>query len=171
MRHIGSDTNSKMQQVTTTFTRVYGAIQFGNYPKGSLANLFRRGPDFTLFGFDDASGSHYNVRVPGYPTIESGMTVTALLEQPNDWSLIAGWVNHSTGEITYTETVIPFSVLIGAATLLSFLAMLSLASVGIGSPTPSLALLAVAAAVGAFYTRQFTDVKNTLFDIATSLKK
>ena len=35
--------------------------------------------------------------IDGYPRIESGMTVTAILRKAGDWETLAGWFDHGTG--------------------------------------------------------------------------
>lgn len=43
--------------------------------------------------------SYFGVQVPGAPHIEAGHRLTALCRKPGDLSSIAGWQNHTTGEL------------------------------------------------------------------------
>jgi hypothetical protein len=56
-------------------------------------------PQHTQFSFTADGVPHYSVSVPGWPTVEAGMTVTAVLRQSGNWQSIAGWANHQTGEL------------------------------------------------------------------------
>jgi hypothetical protein len=80
---------------TVKFRRVFG--------------ISRRTVNFqvvTRFGFESDTTQQYAVGVPGRPSIEEGMTVTAFLKSEGRWSDLAGWYNHSNGEIV-VETVAP----------------------------------------------------------------
>lgn len=43
--------------------------------------------------------SYFGLEVPGAPHIEAGHRLTALCRKPGDLSSIAGWQNHTTGEL------------------------------------------------------------------------
>jgi len=58
----------------TTFDRLFPAAQSGT-------GLFTQ----TSFGFESGGKRNFVVTVPGRPRIEQGMTVIALLEEPNQW--------------------------------------------------------------------------------------
>lgn len=54
---------------------------------------------YTEFGFASATSRHYSVNVPGWPAIEAGMEISALLARHGDWESLQGWVNHTSGEV------------------------------------------------------------------------
>jgi ABC-type Fe3+-siderophore transport system permease subunit len=66
-------------------------------------DLHRRGggryPTTTQLSFESGGQVHYSVSVPGLPTIEAGMTVTAILAEPGNWQSLKGWRNWTTGEL------------------------------------------------------------------------
>jgi hypothetical protein len=91
-----------MQQVTLTFERIFDIYRhpdMGKFPK------------HTTFGFTSNKITQYGVTVPGWPSIEPGTTVTALLKTADNWQTLLGWVNHTNGEIAAYE---PGSTLIAA---------------------------------------------------------
>lgn len=63
-----------------------------------------RYPPHTEFSFESNGRVHYSVRVPGHPTIEVGMTVTAVLTEPGNWQSLKGWRNLSNGEFALPAT-------------------------------------------------------------------
>jgi hypothetical protein len=56
-------------------------------------------PRQTIFSFMSAGKYFPYVTTPGWPEIHDGLIVTALLELPEDWKSLLGWVNCETGEI------------------------------------------------------------------------
>jgi hypothetical protein len=56
-------------------------------------------PRQTVFSFMSDSKYFPYVAAPGWPAIHDGLRVTALLESPDDWKSLLGWVNRETGEI------------------------------------------------------------------------
>ena len=56
-------------------------------------------PRQTVFSFMSAGKYFPYVAAPGWPEIHSGLTVTALLEAPDDWKSLLGWINQETGEV------------------------------------------------------------------------
>lgn len=53
----------------------------------------------TAFNVTVAGKRQYAVQVRGAPRLESGMVVTAVLRDTDNWQTLVGWLNHSTGEI------------------------------------------------------------------------
>jgi hypothetical protein len=55
----------------------------------------------THFGFESRGKRFFSVTVPGWPRVEEGMTVIALLKRPNDWGdkSLLGWVDCSDGTL------------------------------------------------------------------------
>lgn len=51
------------------------------------------------FGFRSGDVRHYAVCAWGAPSVRSGMTVTAVFPDKEDWQALVGWVDHETGEI------------------------------------------------------------------------
>lgn len=86
-----------MFEVTTSFSRVFDIVPGGGgtrrWPWQDV------GDSKTAFGFEDATGIHFNVAILGKPSIKPGMRITALLEREGDWDSLLGWVDHATGEI------------------------------------------------------------------------
>ncbi|KQZ42288.1 hypothetical protein [Duganella sp. Root1480D1] len=80
----------------------------------TMARNNHKGDRYTEFGFEAAGRKYYAVEVPGWPQIEAGMTVTALLERQDDWGSVCGWVNRQTGEITAPATGQWFFMLAGS---------------------------------------------------------
>jgi hypothetical protein len=79
-----------MQEISVTFDQVMHVHR-------NRANQFN--PQHTLFTFISAGVYFPYVKVFGWPNIDIGTTVTAILRKPNDWKSLAGWVNHESLEI------------------------------------------------------------------------
>ncbi|MGK5026180.1 hypothetical protein [Janthinobacterium sp. RB2R34] len=77
-----------MHPATVTIDRVF-----------SVERLSGRGRKTTNFGFASGASRHYSLWLPGWPAIEAGMEVTAILEKEGDWSTLRGWVDHGSGEV------------------------------------------------------------------------
>lgn len=58
-----------------------------------------RGQKSTQFGFATETKRYYDLHISGWPVIEAGMEMTAILEKPGDWQSLQGWVNHTSGEV------------------------------------------------------------------------
>lgn len=71
-------------------------------------------PRYRVLSFQSGPAKQFAVHVPGHPTIEPGMTVTALLDDPKDWQTLRGWKNLETGEVAVHDVRS-----IGVRTLLS----------------------------------------------------
>jgi hypothetical protein len=84
-----------MNTVTITFDRVFDIVHRSR----------RNRVLSTEFGFEARDVKASGVAVPGAPRIEAGMTVTAVLERPDNWRTLLGWVNHGTGEIACRSPV------------------------------------------------------------------
>ena len=79
-----------MEQVVATFDQV---LHLHRHRGGRFQ------PKHTVFSFMSCAGYTPYVTVPGWPSVEPGTTVTALLRQPGNWQSLVGWVNQATGEI------------------------------------------------------------------------
>lgn len=53
----------------------------------------------TLFNFTASGHTEYSVAAPGAPRLVPGMTVTALLEEKDNWQTLIGWRDHESGDI------------------------------------------------------------------------
>jgi hypothetical protein len=53
----------------------------------------------TAFNVTVAGKRQYAVQMRGAPRLESGMVVTAVLRDTDNWQTLVGWLNHSIGEI------------------------------------------------------------------------
>jgi hypothetical protein len=56
-------------------------------------------PAVTHFSFESSGKAYYGISAPGFPTVDPGMTVTAMLRKQGNWQTLAGWNNHSNGEV------------------------------------------------------------------------
>lgn len=83
-----------MNLVTVTFDRVFDLHR----------RVGGRFPTHTQFSFESGGQVHYSVSVPGLPTIETGMTVTAILAEAGNWQSLKGWRNWSNGELALPAT-------------------------------------------------------------------
>jgi hypothetical protein len=66
-------------------------------------------PRFTDFSFMLNGRYHAYVAVPGWPEVEAGTSVVALLRESGNWKTLVGWVNTKTGEIaapTYKDMMV-----------------------------------------------------------------
>lgn len=54
---------------------------------------------YTHFGFESEGKRVVDISVPGWTTVEAGMTVIAVLGNANDWKSLLGWVDCSNGNI------------------------------------------------------------------------
>jgi hypothetical protein len=79
-----------MELITFTFDRVF---DLHRYSEG------RNQKKHTLFSFSSDIGTQYGVSVPGWPKIEPGDTVTAILSESSNWQTLRGWANHRTKEV------------------------------------------------------------------------
>jgi hypothetical protein len=79
---------SRMKTETLTFERIFDLLKTAD-----------RGGRYALFGFESAGARRYGVRIDGWPDMEEGMTVTAVVR--NDWQVIFGWINHSNNQIHF----------------------------------------------------------------------
>jgi hypothetical protein len=52
----------------------------------------------THFSFEATGRKHYSVQLSGWPRVQAGDTVTAVLTSKDNWQTLAGWKNLSTGE-------------------------------------------------------------------------
>lgn len=78
-----------MQRITITIDRVFDIT----------TGVSRGKQPCTFFSFQSGQASEYGVALPGEPTLVNGMTVSAFLEENDNWQTLLGWVNHGTGEI------------------------------------------------------------------------
>jgi hypothetical protein len=62
----------------------------------------------TKFEFE-SDGKRVFVHVAGWPELEPGMTVVALLREAGDWLRFLGWVDGANGSIVYASTQAPDS--------------------------------------------------------------
>ncbi len=53
----------------------------------------------TAFNVTVGGKRQYAVQMRGAPRLESGMVVTAVLRDTDNWQTLVGWLNHATGEI------------------------------------------------------------------------
>lgn len=79
-----------MQRVTVTFDLVFDL-------RRSAGSIWQT--RVTHFSFKAGSQVQRGLTVPGWPRLQVGDTVTALLRRPGDWSTLVGWVNHNNGEV------------------------------------------------------------------------
>lgn len=57
----------------------------------------------TDFSFESRGRKHYAVQVPGWPRIAAGDRVMAVLGSEGNWQTLAGWKNHSNGEVVLPD--------------------------------------------------------------------
>lgn len=95
-----------MKQVTLTIHRVF---DLQRYPAG------RTQRQHTRFSFSSDSGTHHDVSIYGWPEIEPGMTVTAILDDPLNWQTLVAWVNHGTLEIAVPDLKLTKGITMSAA--------------------------------------------------------
>ncbi|PLQ00432.1 hypothetical protein CYJ10_12470 [Cupriavidus pauculus] len=56
----------------------------------------------TSFNFSANGKREYAVSIADRVSLRDGMTVTALLEEPDNWHTLRGWIDHETGRIAGT---------------------------------------------------------------------
>lgn len=78
-----------MQRVTVTIDRVFDIT----------TGVSRGKQPCTFFSFQSGQSSEYGVAVPGEPRLVSGMTVSAVLDEDDNWQSLLGWIDHGTGEL------------------------------------------------------------------------
>jgi hypothetical protein len=107
----------KLYRVTATIGDVSGVV----------TTRTRYGP-YTEFNFTADGQRQYAVQMRGTVRVENGMTVTAVLRDPNNWQTLEGWLNHQSGRI---EGVLPIWSLRFAAILFStiFVAVMILGAI------------------------------------------
>ncbi len=95
-----------MQRVTVTFDLVF---DLRRVPGSRLSG--RR----SLFSFTAGGETHRELKIAGWPRLQVGDTITALLRREGDWHTLVGWVNHDTGEVVAPSSTRP----LGRAVLLA----------------------------------------------------
>jgi hypothetical protein len=63
----------------------------------------RYAPRRTDFSFEANGVKRYAVQVPGWPSLDAGSRLTVVLGSAGNWQSLAGWMNHSTGEVVLPE--------------------------------------------------------------------
>lgn len=123
--------------VVVRFDRVFDVQRYG---------AGRYNPAQTQFSFESEGRNHYAVQVMGFPAIEPGMTVTAMLRKKDNWQTLAGWKTHSSGNLVLPPVSGTKSKLIQAAlvTLIS-----TFGNIAAETPTGKVAALL---ATGTFLT-------------------
>lgn len=81
--------NWHMHSVTLRMDRVFDV-----QPDAFSGNIRR-----TLFSFESGGKRYFSVLVNGDPKLQSGQTITAILERPGDWQTVLGMRIHETGEV------------------------------------------------------------------------
>lgn len=81
--------SNDMQRITITIDHVFDIT----------TSLSRGRQHCTFFNFQSGETSQFGVALPGKPGLENGLTVSALLEESDNWQTLLGWLNHDTGEI------------------------------------------------------------------------
>ena len=79
-----------MHRVTVTFDLVFDLRRVPG------SRLYGRR---SLFSFTADGETHRELRIQGWPRLQVGDTITALLRRKRDWRTLVGWVNHDSGEI------------------------------------------------------------------------
>lgn len=78
-----------MQRITIKIDRVFDIT----------TGVSRGKQPCTFFSFQSGPVSEYGIAVPGTPELENGMTVSAFLEENDNWQTLLGWVSHETGDV------------------------------------------------------------------------
>jgi hypothetical protein len=99
-----------MHPVTITFQRVFDVVR-------RPLPYERQNEKFTAFSFEANSATQYGVEISGWPPIEAGMTVTALLEKEGDWHSLVGWFDHKSNNIVCQRYLIALFLTVGAVLL------------------------------------------------------
>jgi hypothetical protein len=92
------------------------------------------GRKVTHFGFESPAIRQCSVVVPGWPRVESGMSVIALLKRPNDWHHIYGWVDLDRRTVVCDSPAGHFAI--------TLLMLFSIAAISTKYDTPSIVELA-----------------------------
>ncbi|HEY4080219.1 MAG TPA: hypothetical protein VGM81_05955 [Burkholderiaceae bacterium] len=138
-----------MQKLTVTFERVFDVV------RQSPGLLSHGREEKTLFGLESGQVKHYGVSILGFPRIESGMTVTALLSKADDWHSLVGWLDHATGDIAGSKRANTFAAFAVALMAACGAAVATLAGNWYGAGL--FALAAVGAGVALLRFRQFNQ--------------
>ncbi|MCE3605922.1 hypothetical protein LXA47_20270 [Massilia sp. P8910] len=94
-----------MQLVTVRLDRIFDVVH-GKHEKKAV----------TFFGFEYGRKKVFGVIGPGRQHLQAGAVLTACLGKENDWTTLAGWYNHSTGEVVVESAGYGlFSVIIESA--------------------------------------------------------
>lgn len=113
-----------MQLTSVVFERVFDLQQHtGN----------RYTPVHTLFSFESAGKKAYSVTVMGWPAIEAGMKITALLRERDNWQTLSGWKNHSNGKVVlpaFRQSRSSFFTAVGVTTISFYGNLLATTTVG-----------------------------------------
>jgi len=63
----------------------------------------RYAPQRTDFSFESGGKTRYAIQVPGWPRVQAGDTITAVLAREGNWRTLAGWKNHANGELVLPD--------------------------------------------------------------------
>lgn len=149
-----------MHTVTLQMTEVFDRVPTGKWGTS------------TLFSFKTADKRILGVTVPGHPRIEPGMTITAVLQKPDNWQTLWGWVDHDTGEVVMPTSMSITAVLSILIFLLAFIVITISLPFGEGG-----AVILVPAITGCFLVFVFVmkktiacwQMRKKLFSIAATL--
>jgi len=107
-----------MELVQVTFDRLFNIARHPHW----------RGSKRTHFGFESKGKRYFDISVPEWPRIEEGMTVIALLKNPNDWGTksLLGWIDCTDGSIVCEAPSLYFGIF---AVLIFFLFLFAVSDV------------------------------------------
>ena len=138
-----------MHLVTLRMERLY------DVHKDPFSNNLTR----TLFSFDSNGRKYLSISVEGSPHLESGQTITAALQQADNWQTVRGMLIHETGELCVRSV----SLYIGSILLTAFLASICFMQLRFSYPQlvmpcmVAFGLVAATFAHGAYKTKQLTN--------------
>lgn len=80
-----------MQLKTLCLDRVFDVVTDTLYPETATAGLF---------SFESNGKRYFGIKAYGAPCPQAGQTMTALLERPEDWQSLLGFIVHETQTIS-----------------------------------------------------------------------
>jgi hypothetical protein len=147
-----------MQHLTITIERVLHVQR--NAPSGLEGR-------HTVFSFVSEGQYFQDIAVPGWPRVEDGTRVVALLRERGNWNSLVGWVDTDTGDVVAPD---PTSALLRAGAALAIFLLLVLvvwSAHGPFLPLEGLLLLALSVLLQTYLLRnfalcrrQFTEARN-----------
>jgi len=111
----------------------------------------------TLFSFAANGREFQDIAVPGWPNLESGMRVMAVLHEKGNWQSLVGWVNLGSGELAAPSPQAALQRAVGVLTFFLLFVLSVWCALGPKLPVGGLLLLALGLLLQAYLTHSLAQ--------------